>query len=110
MFMCGVWWQPRFLSKKMKIVSDKKKQKHLASHAGAIPVDVTIPSVTSTEPEYYHFTPAAVGEDSQASLHLPQASGSPYDDEGSEDEADESDEDELQDSESENEDEDEDNE
>jgi hypothetical protein len=88
MFMCGVWWRPRFLSKSMKAVSDKKKQKHLAGHTGPVPVDVSIRSETETED--YQFTPAAVGQVNQGTLYLPSAKSSPYDDQdGSFEESDE---------------------
>ncbi|KAI9663916.1 MAG: hypothetical protein M1821_007407 [Bathelium mastoideum] len=80
MFMCGIWWRSRFLSKEMKAVLDKKNQEFLAGHTGPVPVDVTIQSDPSADPEYYQFTPAAVGQDKEGSLKLPQARGLPYDD------------------------------
>lgn len=61
----------------MKVVSDKKKRKHLAGPKGPILVDVMVQSQTSGELEDYRFTPAAVRRDGQG---LPQARGSPYDD------------------------------
>jgi len=64
----------------MKAVLDKKNQESLAGHAGPVPVDVAVQSAQSADPEYYQFTPAAVGQDKGNSLNLPQAKASPYDD------------------------------
>ncbi|KAG0645025.1 hypothetical protein D0Z07_9198 [Hyphodiscus hymeniophilus] len=80
MFMCGIWWRSRFLSKIMKVVLDKENQESLAGHTGPMIIDVAIQSGQSADPEYYQFTPTAVGEDKGNSLNLPQAEGSPYDD------------------------------
>ena len=79
MFMCGIWWRSRFLSKEMKAVMDKKRQESLATDTGPVPVDIAFQTGPSTEPEYYQFTPAAIGRDERNSLNLPQAKGSPYD-------------------------------
>jgi hypothetical protein len=80
MFMCGIWWRSRFLSKKMKSSLDKKNQEFLAGHTGPVPVVATIQSGPFANPEYYQFTPAAVGQEKGNSLNLPQAKGSPYND------------------------------
>jgi len=64
----------------MKAVLDKKNQETLAGHTGPVAVDVAIQSDQSADPEYYQFTPAAVGQDKGNSMNLPQAKGSPYDD------------------------------
>jgi hypothetical protein len=64
----------------MKAVLDKENQESLAGHAGPVPVDVAIESGQSADLEYYQFTPAAIGQDKGNSLNLPQAKGSPYDD------------------------------
>jgi hypothetical protein len=90
----------------MKAESDKKKRKHLASHPGPMPVDVSIPSETLAEPEDYHFTSAAIGTDTQVSLQLPQARGSPYDDQNGKGGLDESNQEEVEDKQPEDEEED----
>ena len=91
--MCGIWWRPRFLSKKMKMVTEKKRQEFLKAETGPVPIDVTIQSDPSMDPEYYQFTPAAVGKSKKNALNLPQAKGSPYDDNDVADSDDESDDD-----------------
>ncbi|KAJ5552383.1 hypothetical protein N7494_001761 [Penicillium frequentans] len=80
MFMCGIWWRPRFLSKKLRAVLHKRNQESLAGHTGPLPIEVAIQSSSSVDPDYYQLTPAAVGKDRDNSLNLPQAKGSPYGD------------------------------
>jgi hypothetical protein len=106
MFMCGVWWRPRFLSKELKVESDIKKQKHLGSCTAPKPVDVSIQSSASKEPEDYQFTAAAVGADTERILGLPPSKASPYDDQDGEIRSSDSDTEEENDNEDEDDDED----
>lgn len=62
----------------MKAVLDKKNQESLGGHTGPVPVEVTVVSDPSTEPEHYLFTAAAVGQ--YQGMNLPHAKESPYDD------------------------------